>query len=96
MVVDATHPAVAWAQSGLMQLTGDADGPPLMCPAPLAACANGALAALASLAPAHTLDALNGAALLAERGAIAGHRRRGGLLPAGAAACSRPVMAKLR
>ena len=39
------HPALTWAHSGLMALTGRADGPPLMCPAPLAACADGVLAA---------------------------------------------------
>ena len=83
IVADDTHPAISWARSGLMQLTGHADGPPLMCPAPLASCANGALAALASLVPAHSLDALSGAALLAERGAIAGHERKGRVSPGG-------------
>ncbi|MES2490912.1 MAG: CoA transferase [Pseudomonadota bacterium] len=84
VVVDDSHPALIWARSGLMSLTGFADGAPLMCPLPIAACADGALAALASLAPQGALDDLNGAALLAERGAIAGHTRKGTNSPGGA------------
>lgn len=79
-----THPALAWAQSGLMSLTGFAERAPLMCPLPITACADGALAALASLAPLGALDDLKGAALLAERGAIAGHTRKGTSSPGGA------------
>ncbi|MFP5304384.1 MAG: CoA transferase, partial [Gammaproteobacteria bacterium] len=45
------HPALGWARSGLMALTGAADDAPQLCPAPLTSCADGALAALASLAP---------------------------------------------
>lgn len=69
----AQHPAVAWASSGLMWLTGAEE--PLMCPAPLASCADGALAALASLGPAFALDGLQGARLLSERAALLGLRR---------------------
>lgn len=71
------HPAIAWARSGLMTLTGHADGPPLMCPVPLTACAEGALAALKALAPSGTLDELDAAQLLVERAAISGFSRRG-------------------
>jgi len=66
------HPAIAWATSCLMELTGLADGPGQMCPVPLAACADGALAALASLAPEGSFDGLSGARLLSERAAIMG------------------------
>jgi len=78
------HPAEAWAGSGLMALTGSADGPPRMCPAPLASCADGALAALASLASPTALDDLRGACLLAERAALLGLRRAGEVSPGGA------------
>jgi hypothetical protein len=72
------HPAVAFARSGLMWLTGAADGEPQMCPVAIASCADGALAALASLSPeASALDHLRGAALLAERAAWSGATRRG-------------------
>jgi crotonobetainyl-CoA:carnitine CoA-transferase CaiB-like acyl-CoA transferase len=78
------HPAVAWAACGLMELTGLADSAPQMCPVPLAACADGALAALASLAPAGVLEDLSGARLLTERAAILGLRRAGPVSPGGA------------
>lgn len=77
------HPALTWAQSGLMALTGRRDGPPQMCPAPLAACADGALAALASLVPEGAFAGLRGSQLLAERAAIAGHTRNGAISPGG-------------
>lgn len=83
IAADDTHPALMWARSGLMSLTGFADGEPLMCALPLTTCADGALAALASLAPVGALDGLSGAALLAERGAIAGHARKGTTSPGG-------------
>jgi crotonobetainyl-CoA:carnitine CoA-transferase CaiB-like acyl-CoA transferase len=79
----AEHPALSWARSGLMALTGAADGAPLMCPLPLTACADGALAALAHLAPPCALAGLRGTDLLAERAAIAGHVRRGTVSPGG-------------
>lgn len=78
------HPALGWAHSGLMALTGAADGAPQLCPAPLTTCADGALAALASLAPDGALDDLRGTQLLAERAAIAGHARRGVVSAGGA------------
>ncbi len=77
----AIHPALRWAESGLMSLTGAADGPPLMCPAPLASCADGALAAMAALAPELKLS--DGAGLLAERAAIFGLSRQGAVAPGG-------------
>jgi crotonobetainyl-CoA:carnitine CoA-transferase CaiB-like acyl-CoA transferase len=82
--VEDEHPALGWARSGLMALTGSAEGEPQLCPAALPACADGALAALASLAPAGTFDGLRGSPLLAERAAIAGHRRQGAVSPGGA------------
>ena len=78
------HPAIAWAASGLMGLTGLADGPAQMCPVPLAACADGALAALASLAPEGSFDGLSGARLLGERAAIMNLHRAGPVSPGGA------------
>lgn len=78
------HPALAWAGSGLMSLTGQADGPPQMCPAPLASCADGALAALAVLAPPGAFDGSRGSFLLAERAALMGLQRRGERSPGGA------------
>ena len=77
------HPAAGWARSGLMALTGAADGAPQMCPVPLTACADGALAALASLAPENALGDLRGSQLLTERAAIAGYSRRGAISPGG-------------
>lgn len=76
-------PGIAWARSGLMALTGFADGPAQMCPAPLASCADGAIKALSCVAPA-TADALPaGSALLGERAAIAGLHRNGAVSPGG-------------
>lgn len=78
------HPAIAWAASGLMELTGLGDGPAQMCPVPLAGCADGALAALASLAPEGSFDGLSGARLLGERAAIMNLHRGGPVSPGGA------------
>ena len=77
------HPALSWASSGLMQLTGRADGPPQRCPVPLAACADGVLAALASLALADAFAGLRGSQLLGERAAITGATRNGSISPGG-------------
>lgn len=77
-------PASAWAHSGLMSLTGFADGPAQMCPAPLASCADGAIKALACLAsPALRAGLPSGSALLGERAAIMGLRRNGYCAPGG-------------
>lgn len=77
------HPAQAWAESGLMALTGTASGPPRMCPAPVAACADGVMLALAGLAPEAGLGAPDGARFLTERAAIFGHGRNGAISPGG-------------
>lgn len=77
----AEHPALAWAHCGLMALTGAADGEPTLCPLPLAACADGVIAALDAIA-ARPLP-LRGAWLLGERAAAAGHRRAGATAPGG-------------
>jgi hypothetical protein len=71
------HPALDWAASGAMALTGFEDGPPVVAPGRLAACARGAAAALRLLAGARWRSDLDGPALLGERAAILGLRRRG-------------------
>ena len=80
---DDDEPAISWARSGLMALTGFADGPSLMCPVPLASCADGAMVALRTLASVES-DALPaGASLLGERAALAGLHRNGRASPGG-------------
>ncbi len=82
-VMDQRPASLLWAQSGAMWLSGHRDGPPRHCPAPLAACAQGAWLALAALCPRldPTFDAFH---LLGERAAIAGLSRQGRLSPGGA------------
>ena len=75
--LDAEHPAAAAARCGLMMLTGEPGGEAELCPAPIAACADGALAALAAIAPPGALRGLRGSQLLTERAAITGHARNG-------------------
>ncbi len=82
--VTEEHPAQSWAHSGLMTLTGHVDGPPLLCPVPLGSAADGALAALAAIAPQGAFDDLRGSALLTERAALNAHQRRGNISPGGA------------
>lgn len=77
------HPAVSWAASGAMALTGRRDGPARVCPVPLAACADGVLMALAGLAERPLPANLSGARLLGERAAIAGFGRNGSVSPGG-------------
>lgn len=77
------HPALRWAQSGAMALTGAADGEPQLCPVPLAACADAVIAALGALSGAAALADIDGGALLGERAAIAGHARAGSIAPGG-------------
>jgi hypothetical protein len=81
------HPALAWATSGSMALTGAADGIPALAPGHLVACARGALQALAALAhdprARRTLAALDAGTLLGERAAILGLSRRGTVSPGG-------------
>lgn len=80
-LLDPIAAQIAWARSGAMTLTGHTQKSPLPCPAPLAACLQGACDALQVLSPrAFTLDAVP---LLGERAAIAGHSRQGSTSPGG-------------
>jgi hypothetical protein len=74
---DATHPALAWARSGAMGLTGDSDGPPRLACGAAASAAGGALALLRALAGEAWQGPDDGPALLGERAALLGLRRRG-------------------
>ncbi|WP_052378714.1 CoA transferase [Polycyclovorans algicola] len=77
------HPAAAWARSGLMALTGNHD--PALCIAPIVSAAQGALAALKSVAPNTAgLDEIDAALLLGERAALTGSTRAGATSPGGA------------
>lgn len=81
------HPALAWARSGAMALTGSADGPGQMCPAPLASCVDGALTALRLVAQEGQREPASpwpDSTLLGERATIAGLRRAGQISPGGA------------
>lgn len=76
--------AEAWARCGGMSLTGLADGPPLLAPGDAATALDGAALALEVLAATRGYDvSLEGAALLGERAALAGLRRRGSISPGG-------------
>lgn len=77
------HPALAWRRSGLMALTGRAGGTPRMCPLPLTACADGALAALAALGDGLRAPPGSGATLLGIRARFAGLARQGISSPGG-------------
>ncbi len=79
--VDA-HPALTWAQSGAMALTGEGAASPLMCPAPLASCIEGVRLAVMALAGAEL--PLPGAETLGERAALSGLQRNGAISPGGA------------
>lgn len=76
----ADHPALAWRRSGLMAVTGDGSG--LVSPVPLTLVADGALAALRTLAPDADLPA-SGASLLGERARLLGLTRKGAISPNG-------------
>ncbi len=81
---DTSQAAHLWADSGAMWLSGDEDGAPRACAAPLATCAKGAWLALAALAD-NSLDShFSAHRLLGERAAIAGFTRRGRVSPGGA------------
>ena len=67
-----------------MWLSGHADGPARACPAPLAACAQGAWLALSALRPQHCDPGFDACRLLGERAAIAGLARRGRISAGGA------------
>jgi hypothetical protein len=85
----ARTPDFEWAASGAMALTGFADGPPLLVPAPLASAARGALDILVGLSTGlpfprtAALASIDGPALLGERAAIAKLGRRGTTSPGG-------------
>lgn len=76
-------PALAWAKSGAMALTGRADGPPLMCPVPLASCVEGVRIACAALTGMEKTT-FPGAETLGERAALTGLTRQGDMAPGGA------------
>jgi hypothetical protein len=75
------HPALAWAASGAMALTGEPDALPRVPRGALASCADGVARALAALGCAAPRDP---AALLGERAARFGFTRRGRVAPGGA------------
>ncbi len=77
------HPARRAARCGLTALTGLPEAEPLPCIAPLAAAADGLLAALKALAPSGDWAGLDGAALLTARAADFGHRRAGAVSAGG-------------
>jgi hypothetical protein len=78
-------PAIEWARSGAMALTGRSDGPPRFAAGALASAATGAGMALRALAPCSPLACLDAAALLGERAAIAGLARHGSTSAGGSA-----------
>ena len=77
------HPAIEWANSGAMALTGYAGGPPLLAPGPLATCARATLEAIGLVAGDAWSSDLDGPALLGERAAILDLARRGTISPGG-------------
>lgn len=81
---DPRSAAALWADSGAMALTGLADGPPLACPAPLAACAQGAWRVLAALSGGALDPGFAAHRLLGERAACAGLVRNGAISAGGA------------
>ena len=78
-----THPASAWASSGLMWLSGAAHTPGRMLPAPLAACANGVLQAIEAHGVRLAPPWRRGAELLTQRAALLGLRRQGRIAAGG-------------
>ena len=74
------HPALVWAGSGAMALTGHADRLPRVPDGPLASCADGVARALRAVGVPAAAD---GAALLGARAAAAGLARRGRVSPGG-------------
>ncbi len=83
MTGPALDPQLAWALSGAMALSGYARGTPRLAPGPLATFARDEVEALARASGSARLRALDGAALLGERAATAGLRRRGRTSPGG-------------
>lgn len=82
----AADSATDWAESGAMELTGMPDGAPLLAPGEPASASRGAALAielLTALIPGTETVAVDGAALLGERAAVAGLTRRGDVSPGG-------------
>ncbi|MBS0577882.1 MAG: CoA transferase [Proteobacteria bacterium] len=77
------HPALRWAQCGAMSLTGYPGEAAQMSPVPLASFVDGIVAALQVLCPGSRIGEIDGAALLGERAALAGHTRAGTVSPGG-------------
>ena len=71
------HPALRWAHSGAMSLTGYPGEAAQVSPVPMASYADGIVAALQSLRRASALEGLDGGALLGERAALNGYTRAG-------------------
>jgi len=66
-----------------MALTGCADGPALGCPAPLAACAQGAWQSVCHLSPDALDPEIPAYRMLGERAALFGYERQGAMSPGG-------------
>ncbi len=81
---DTRDEAWLWAASGAQYLTGEAHGPPLPSPAPLATCAQGSWLALAALSAGALDNHFPAYQLLGERAAVLG-LQRGGTISAGGA-----------
>jgi hypothetical protein len=76
-------PAVAWAESGAMSLTGTAEGPPRLAPMGIPRAVEGAFRALVTLAGPGPLASLDVQGLLSERAAHFGGTRSGRISPGG-------------
>jgi len=77
---EGEHPAIAWARAGMLGLCGRERA--LMCPAPLAGAADGALMALQALADVDF--GFSGSVCLGERARLMGLSRQGRTAPGGA------------
>ena len=84
------HPALSWRRCGALSQTGFAESPGVMSPAPLSACADGALAALHYLVSntfveySNHLESVRGSILLGERAQYTGWKRAGNVALGGA------------
>lgn len=79
---DSEHPALAWAKSGAMWLSGKQQ--PIFCSAPLAACARAVWLALHSVAACRMENVgsnFDASQLLSERAAFMGLQRQGNISP---------------
>lgn len=77
------HPALEWARSGAMELTGWPGQAPRLAPGPLASWLRRELDRLRALCPLPLPADLDGPALLGERAALLGLGRRGTISPGG-------------